>query len=624
MKMITSNKETLTEIGYLQRKLKEKDAQILFYKTAIKNFYKHDKGLKLYSDSNEIYNIWIKLNELDEFELEQQKKYKFNYAPLISIIMPVYNPPEDILKEAINSVINQIYPNWELCIADDASTKPYVKDILEYYKNKNKKIKVIYRNENGHISKASNSALELASGDYIALMDHDDMLHETALFFAVKEINDYPEVKLIYSDEDKLNKEGVRTNPYFKCDFNPDLFLSQNMISHLGVYNRLIVNEIGGFREGYEGSQDYDMALRFIEKIKYSEIRHIPRVLYHWRMAEGSTASIDKSVIDTKPYCLTSARQAVQDHLDRLSIKARVVEAPLMPAHNRTIYKLPYCPLVSIIIITHNGYLLIKDLIKSIFEKTSYKNFEIILINRDSNDLQTLEYLKLLNKHEKINVIDYNMPFNYSKVVNFAVKFANGEVIAILNDDMIVVNNDWLRELVSHALRHEIGVVGAKLLYPDDTIQHAGVIIGLEGIAGHAHYHMSKDDPGYFGRANLLQNYSAVTGACMAIRKKLYEEAGGMDENLAVAYNDIDFCIKVMQLGYYNVYTPYASLYHYESKTRGYEDTVEKKIRFKKEMDYFKTKWGKIIEHDFAYSLNLSLKPGFLFSIPLPKEWIII
>ena len=592
----------------LRVSLYEKERKIALMQLLIGNIKRSNKDISISLDEDELYQMWIQYNEPSDIEIERQSSFNFKYNPKISIIMPVYNTPEKYLKKAIDSVVNQTYANWELCISDDASTKTYVKEILKYYKEKDKRIKVVYRAENGHISNASNSALSLMTGDYVALMDHDDELPKFALFFVIKEINDYPDAKLIYSDEDKLYFDGSRVSPYFKSDWNPDLFLSQNMISHLGIYKRSIVEEIGGFREGYEGSQDYDLALRFIEKIKHNEIRHIPMILYHWRMAKGSTALN----VGNKSYAVIAARKAVQDHLDRLNIKAEAVEAPLFPIYNRVIYDIKSNPLVSIIILTYNGYELLKDLIGSIFEKTSYKNFEIIVINNNSNDNKTTEYLTSINGTDNINVIPYNKSFNYSSINNFAVKYAKGEILVLLNNDMKVINDDWLREIVSHAARPEVGIVGAKLLYPDDTIQHAGIIIGGEGIATHAYYHSDKDDPSYFGRANLLQNCSAVTGACMAIRRDVYEKAGSMDENLTINYNDIDFCIKVMQLGYYNVYTPYAMLYHYEYKTMTYENMEEEKIILRKEIDYFKTKWGKIAESDFARSANLFLEADAL------------
>jgi glycosyltransferase involved in cell wall biosynthesis len=594
--------------------LYEKEKLLFAYRTLINNIAKHNKDIKVSSEQNETYQIWIKYNEPSITELEKQRTFIFKFKPKISIIMPTYNTPREYLIKAIESVISQTYQNWELCIADDASTEIHVKEILKYYKEKDERIKVIYRTENGHISKASNSALSISTGDYIALLDHDDELPESALFFAVKEINEHLDAKLIYSDEDKLYFDGSRVMPYFKSDWNPDLFLSQNMINHLAVYKKSIVDEIGGFREGYEGSQDYDLALRFIEKIKYSEIRHIPRTLYHWRMTEGSTAVN----VGNKSYALIAARKAIQEHLDRMHIKAKAVEAPLMPMWNRVIYYIDKNSLASIIIPTYNGYGILKNCIDSIIEKTSYKNYEIIVVNNNSTDEQTIKYLEYINALDNIKVIDYNKPFNYSAINNFAVKSAKGDILVLLNNDTEVINDDWLRELVSHALRPEIGAVGAKLLYQDNTIQHAGVVIDKFGGPLHVFRGLNRDDAGYSGRANLLQNYSAVTGACTAIRRKLYVDSGGMDENLTIAYNDIDFCLKIMKSGYYNVYTPYAILYHYESITRGYDDTKEKKLRLKKELDYLINKWGLMFESDFAYNINLSSGD----SLELPEKFI--
>ncbi len=601
--------------------LNEKEKSIFAYKTIINNITKHNKDIKISFDQNEAYQIWIEYNNPSIKELEEQRVFIFEFKPKISVIMPVYNTDREYLIKAIESVINQTYQNWELCIADDASTEIHVKEILKYYKEKDERIKVVFRAENGHISKTSNSALSIATGDYIALLDHDDELPEYALFFVVKEINEHPDAKLIYSDEDKLYFDGsrfLRVLPYFKSDWNPDLFLSQNFISHLGVYKKSIVDEIGGFREGYEGSQDYDLALRFIEKIKHSEIRHIPMILYHWRMTEGSTAVN----IENKSYAVTAARKAIHDHLNRMNIKAKVVEAPFMPMHNRVIYEIDQSPLVSIIIPTYNGYDILKKCIDSITEKTSYKNYEIIVVDNNSDDEQTIKYLEYINTLSYIKVVDYNKPFNYSAINNFAVKSAKGDVLVLLNNNTEVINDDWLRELVSHALRPEIGTVGAKLLYPDNTIQHAGVIIDKFAGPLHVFLGLNRDDAGYLGRANLLQNYTAVTGACMAVRKKLYEESGGMDENLSIAYNDIDFCLKVMKLGYYNVYTPYAVLYIFGYKIGGYNDTEKNKISPNIEFDYLINKSGKTLDTDFAYNINLNNISDSLFSIKLPEEFI--
>ena len=603
--------------------LDEKEKLLFVYKTIMESIAKDNKT-KVTLDENEIYQIWIKYNEPSKAELEKQRIFELEFKPKISVIMPVYNTDREYLIKAIESVINQTYPNWELCIADDASTEIHVKEILKYYKEKDERIKVIYRTENGHISKASNTALSIATGDYVALLDHDDELPESSLFFVVKEINEHPDAKLIYSDEDKLYFDGsrvLRVLPYFKSDWNPDLFLSQNFISHLGVYKKSIVDKIGGFREGYEGSQDYDLALRFVEKIKYSEIRHIPRILYHWRMTEGSTAVN----VENKSYTVIAARKAIQDHIERMHIKAKVVEAPLIPMYNRVIYEIGQNFLVSIIIPTYNGYSNLKKCIDSITEKTSYKNYEILIVNNNSDDEQTINYLKFINSLYNIKVIDYNKPFNYAVINNYAVKSAKGEVLVLLNNDTEVIDGDWLRELISHALRPEIGAVGAKLLYPDNTIQHAGIVIDkFGGGVLYVFRGLNGDDAGYLGRANLLQNYSAVTGACMAVRKKLYEQVGGFYKNLSIAYNDIDFCLKIMKLGYYNVYTPYAVLYIYGSKMSVCDDTEKNKIRLNREFDYLINKWGGTLDADFAYNINLNNISDRLFSIKLPEEFISI
>ena len=590
------------------------------------NLQGKDEKILLDLNQDKIYQMWIKHNEPNNDELNRQCSTKFKLNPKISIIMPVYNTPEDYLRKAIESVINQTYFNWELCITDDASTKFHIKKVLEYYKKKDKRIKIIYRTKNGHITKASNDALFIATGDYLALLDHDDELHKTALFYVVKVINDYPEAKLIYSDEDKLDINGNRIFPYFKSDYNPDLFLSQNMISHLGVYKRSIIEEVGGFREGYEGSQDYDLALRFIEKIKYYEIRHIPRVLYHWRMINGSTAIN----VNNKPYAVNSARRAVQEHLDRLNIKAKVVEAPLLPVYNRVIYDIELNPFISIMISIRYGYKMIKGLLESVMEKTLYKNYEIVIINMDSGDKNTIEYLNLIKKENKIKVVDYNKPFNHSAMINYAVEFAKGEVLVILNDDMKVINGDWLRELVSHAMRKDIGVAGAKVLYVDDTIKHAGVVFSSDAIQ-YVFRKLKKEDFGYSGKINLLQNYSVVSGGCMAVKKKLYEETKGMDENLTSELNVLDFCLKLKKLGYFNVYTPYTMLYDCGQEIKNNNNMENEHESLKKEIDYFKVKWGKDLQNDFAYNPNLDIfNKGFettmdnIMKSGQPKEYPVI
>jgi len=548
-------------------------------------------------------------------DLKKLKKgiHKLNSRPKFSIVMPTYNSNEEWLSEAIESIRNQIYDNWELCIADDASTVDECKDVLRKFAKKDKRIKIVFRKENGHISKASNSALELATGDYIVLLDHDDKLPEDALFWVAKMISDNPEAKLIYSDEDKFDLEGIRSDPYFKCDWNYSLFLSQNMISHLGVYKTEIVKKIGGFRKSFEGSQDYDLALRFIEQISPKDIFHIPRILYHWRTHPQSTAV----GADKKPYALTAAQKAIDEHLKRKGINSSV---DILPSQMyRVKYKLPdKKPLVSILIPTKNNYKLLKNCIKSIVGKTKYTNYEIIIINNNSNEENILKYLRRINSEPNVFVVTDNQEFNFSAINNKASEKAKGDFICFLNDDTEVISGEWLTEMMSIAIQKKVGAVGAKLWYPNNTLQHGGVILGIGGIGSHAHKKIPRGNGGYFNRANLIQEFSAVTAACMLVPKKLFEELGGFNENdLAIAFNDVDLCLRMREANYKIVWTPYAELYHHESISRGNDMQEDKKERFFKEIEYMKSKWGKWIVNDPAYSPNLTLTAeNFTFAWP--------
>lgn len=526
----------------------------------------------------------------------------FKQSPLISVVMPTYNPKPEWLVEAIESVRKQIYGNWELCIADDASTNSVIRPILEKYAREDERIKIVIRQQNGHISASSNSALELVSGQWVALLDHDDLLSEHALFWVAECINRSPDVQLIYSDEDKITETGKRFAPHFKCDWNLDLFYSHNMLSHLGVYKTELVREIGGFRVGLEGAQDYDLALRCIEKLQNSQIHHIPRVLYHWRVHAESTAM----GADKKPYAAIAGERALNEHFERTGVRGKVefLSGGYMPT-----YDLPAdLPLVSIIIPTRNGLTLLKQCIDSVLEKTSYKNYEIIVVDNGSDDVDTLRYLEKISKEPGFIVIRDDSPFNYSRLNNKAVELANGEIIALLNNDIEVISPDWLSVMVAHALRPDVGAVGAKLLYSDGRLQHGGVIIGIGGVAGHAHKYLHEGAYGYFSRAALTQNFSAVTAACLVVRKSIYEQVEGLnEESLSVAFNDVDFCLRVLEAGYRNVWSPLAVLYHHESATRGAENTPEKQARFSKEVDYMLNRWEDIIKYDPAYSPNLTL-----------------
>ena len=523
--------------------------------------------------------------------------------PLISVVMPTYNADPAWLRQAIESVRSQLYENWELCIADDASTSEAAIAVLKEYQALDPRIKVVFRTENGHISKATNSAIALATGDWVALLDHDDLLTEHALAWVAITLEQHPQAQLVYSDEDKLKDDGERVDPYFKCDWNRALFYSHNMITHLGVYRRDLLNMIGGFRHEFVGAQDYDLVLRCIEHIDDSEIVHIPRILYHWRIHTGSTSNVDLSA---KPYALFAGERALNEHFQRTETRAH---SQFVGIGYRTHYDLPENPpLVSIVVPTRNKHELVQVCVDSIWAKTQYPKFEIVLVDNGSDDPQALACFDRLAKAGKIRLLRYDKPFNYSAINNFGVSQAAGEVICLLNNDIEVISPQWLSEMVSIALQPKTGAVGAKLLYPNETVQHAGVICGTGGWAGHAHKAFPSMSHGYFGRATLINEYSAVTGACLVVTKAKFDAVGGLDaEQLKVACNDVDFCLKLRANGLHNIFMPYAVLYHHESATRGYEDNPEKVARFKGEVAIMHARWGKALTEDPCYSPNLSL-----------------
>ena len=562
------------------------------------------------------YGAWV--SRYDTLTDQDREKIKtrisqLDKTPLISVLMPVYNPPLNMLEDAICSVQDQLYPNWELCIADDASTDVGVQKMLQRYAANDSRIKVVFRKVNGHISAASNSALELVSGEYVALLDNDDLLPEQALFWIADSIVTNPDAGLIYSDEDKLDATGQRYSPYFKSDWNPDLFLSHNMICHFGVYRTDLVRKLAGFREGYEGSQDYDLALRFTELLAPQQIVHIPRVLYHWRSHPGSTAQAGRE----KHYALVAGERALNDHFLRTHTVAKAELTDFGTYRVRYSISTP-APLVTLIIPTRNGLDLIKQCIKSILAKTSYKNCEILIVDNNSDDIVALAYFASLAENKQIRVLRDERPFNYSALNNAAVQQARGEYICLVNNDIEVISPEWLEEMMGLATQPGIGVVGARLWYPNNTLQHGGVITGLGGVAGHSHKHLHKGSPGYFNRAQITQTLSAVTAACFAVKKSIYQDVGGLDEtNLKVAFNDVDFCLRVREAGFRNVWTPYAELYHYESATRGYEDTPEKQLRFREEVLYMQKRWGDSLTNDPAYSPNLTLdREDFSYAWP--------
>jgi glycosyltransferase involved in cell wall biosynthesis/SAM-dependent methyltransferase len=561
------------------------------------------------------YRNWIELYDTPspaDFDAMRAIGKNFTHRPLISVIMPTYNTPAQLLIEAIESVRAQNYDNWELCIADDASTKPHVRQILSRYQILDQRIKIVFRDENGHISHASNSALERATGEWIALLDHDDLLPRHALFTVVRAINENPQAKLIYSDEDKIDTAGRRHDPYFKCDWNPELFRSHNLITHLGVYNTALVRELGGFTPGLEGAQDYDLALRYIERIHPNQIHHIPHVLYHWRVIAGSTALNSEE----KPYAMLAGERALNAHLQRTDARGK---AELIGFGYRVRYQIEEpSPLVSIIIPTRNAEHLVRRCVDSIVNKTTYDNYEIIIIDNGSDDPTALAYFESLKARVNFTILRDDSPFNYSALNNRAAWQARGSVLALVNNDIEVISADWLTEMVSLACLPGVGAVGAKLWYPNDTLQHGGVILGLGGLAGHAHPGIRRGDPGYVARAALVQNFSAVTGACLVVRKDIYSSVGGLNEQeLTVAYNDVDFCLRLIKRGLRNVWSPHAELYHHESATRGYELTPEKRQRFSQEQAFMRRSWPEYMIHDPAYSPNHSRDQGdFALSFP--------
>jgi len=563
------------------------------------------------------YSEWIRrydtLTDATRAKMRQSAE-GFARKPLISVVMPCYNPNPEWLRAAIESVRRQIYPRWELCIADDASTDPAIRCILEDYSRGDARIKVVFRETNGHISAASNSAVALAVGEYVALLDHDDTLTEHALFWVADAINRYPEAGLIYSDEDKITESGSRLDPYFKCDWNYDLFLSQNMISHLGVYKAESLRQVGGFREGLEGSQDYDLALRCVEQLDASQIIHIPRVLYHWRVHSASVAQN----ADAKPYAYVAAEQALNDHLTRIGASARAERHPAC-SWCRVRYALPeLAPLVTIIIPTRNSLNLIRQCVSSILDKTDYPNYEILIVDNGSDDPRSVGYFDTIGKDPRIRILRDDRAFNYSVLNNRAVQDARGELVGLINNDIEVISPEWLTEMVSIALQPGVGAVGARLWYHNNTLQHGGVILGVGGVANHSHKRLPKGHPGYSGRAILKQSFSAVTAACLVVRRSIFLEVGGFEEeNLKIAFGDVDFCLRIRQAGYRTVWTPYAELYRHESATRGYEDTPEKQARFAKEARYMKERWGGLLLNDPAYSPNLTLeREDFSFAWP--------
>lgn len=552
------------------------------------------------------YELWLRDHDYRESDASWMRSAvkAMRMRPRFSILVPVYDAPEPYLTTMLDSVLEQIYPDWEICIANDASRAPHVRMVLDRYAQADPRIKIVHRETNGHISAATNSALELATGEFVALLDHDDVLAPDALFHNALLINEDPNVDMIYSDEDKINDEGVRSEPFFKPDWSPDRFLSQMYTSHFGVYRASLMREIGGFRVGFEGSQDYDLVLRFTEHTK--RVRHIPRVLYHWRKHAASTAS----AMHTKSYAETAAMRALSEALERRGEPGTVSQIPQLPGSYCVRYIVREHKRVSIIVPTRDHGDDVDRCLRSVFSHTDYPDFEVILLDNGSKDFQALETFAKWSREEphRFRALRRDVPFNFSAINNFAVRNgASGHYLLFLNNDTEATHADWLTAMVEQAQRDSVGAVGAKLLYDDKRVQHAGVVLGIGGIAGHAFRFFPRDHLGYHNAMQMITNYSAVTAACMMMRRDVFEEVGGFDEELAVAYNDVDLCLRIRDRGYSLVYVPHVELFHYESKSRGYDTTPDRIERDTHEKALMERRWRFSSIRDPYYNQNLTL-----------------
>ncbi len=577
------------------KKIKEKGFKLTFIE--MKKYF----GTGIVTEADYIYSKWIELNEPNELQLEKQRSTKFEKKPKISIIVPMYNTPVKFFEELVDGLIDQTYSNWELCLADGSNEK---NKALEPIYNKDSRIKYKFLEENRGISGNTNAALELATGDYIALLDHDDLLPKFSLYEIVKCINQNPNVEFIYTDEDKFEKlDSKRYDPYFKSDFAPDTLRANNYICHFSVFRKDIMDKLGGFRSEFDGAQDYDIILRMSEIA--TNIIHIPKILYHWRVHALSTA---KSGATAKPYAYEAGKKAIQSHIDRLGLDGTVEDGVTLGTY-KVNYKIKGNPKVSIVIPNKDYVSTLKTCLNSIKKLTTYKNYEIIIVENNSDQEDTFEYYKKIDGKDNIKVIYFpEKEFNYSKIINFGVKESTGDYIVQLNNDTELLTPNWLEEMLGFAQREDVGAVGVELFYPDKTIQHAGVIIGIGGVAGHVFKNIPYNMHGYFSKDSMIQNLSAVTAACIMTSRKVFDEVGYMDEKFKVAFNDTDFCLKIREKGKLIVYNPYVKFIHFESKSRGFEDTPEKKKRFASEINRFHEKWKEILENgDPYYNINLRL-----------------
>lgn len=551
---------------------------------------------------NNEYDEWVKQNEPDKKDSKLLRKETSNlkYAPEISIFTLVWNTDGKWLKMAIKSMLDQVYENWELFIVCCGQIDPQVDQMIREYGRKDQRIKVI-SNEYKGAADNLNHAISLSRGEFSGFLGQNDELSLFALYEVVRLLNSKEsDYDFIYSDEDKIDKDGIRFDPYFKPDWSPDLFLSIMYTGRFGIFRKKIIEQSGGLRYGYEGNNNYDLVLRFTELTK--KIHHIPAILYHCRIIQAMPSENHAA-----NYADINAKKSLEDALKRRKIEGEVLPGRFPGSFNIQ-RKIIDDPEISILIPVKDQVDALRKCIDSIQEKTAYKNYEIIIIDNNSVEDQTFEYFKTIIKSPGIKLVKYEELFNFAAINNFAARHSKGEYLLFLNNDTEVISMDWLSVMLGHAQRNDVGAVGCKLLYPDGKIQHAGIIIGIKGAAVDSHKYLHKDNPGYFGRPHLTQNVSAVTAACMMIRKKVFEEVGGFDENLAIAFNDVDLCLKIREKGYLIVYTPFAELYHHESLSRGYENSPEKLDRLLKEAKYLRDRWGGVIDKgDPYYNPNLTL-----------------
>lgn len=572
-------------------------------------------------DNDYDYAEWYNLTKPTEEELAKQRKMVFPYQPKLSIAIPAYKTPEKYLREMLDSLLAQTYVNWEVCLVNGSPKGEgiIVDRVMKQYCEQGHRFRYKNLEENRGIAGNTNAAIEMISGDFLVLADHDDTLPEYALFEVVAAINDHPQCEVIYSDEDKLDMDGgALFDPHFKPDFNQDLLTSVNYICHLFVVKKELLERVGGFRQEFDGAQDYDFIFRCTEGAQ--EIHHIPKVLYHWRCHQNSTASNPAS----KLYAFEAGSRAIMAHYERLGIPAEKVEKGVDYGIYHTTFVIQGQPLVSVVIPNKDHHQDLDLCMRSILTRATYQNLEFVIIENNSTDPATFAYYERIQKEfSQVHVVTWEREFNYSAINNFGAGFAAGEYLLFLNNDTEIIAPEMFEEMLGFCQREDVGSVGARLLYQDDTIQHAGVVVGFGGIAGHTFIGLHEAENSYFHRAMCAQDYSAVTAACMMTKASVFQAVGGFTEELAVAFNDIDYCMKVRRSGKLVVYAPYATMYHYESKSRGLEDTPEKVARFNREIAIFARRWPEILQNgDPYYNPNLTLRKSNFALRDLLKEKI--